>query len=104
MDVKDKLAALERRTGEDDETLLIDYLADAEERIAAAEWPTRATRPPMSPSYDRLQVRLATAMWAKRGAEGESTHNENGVQRTYEDPDKILSEVTPRPTCGGWPK
>ena len=42
-----------------------------------------------------LQVRIVQDMYNRRGAEGETAHNENGVSRTYEDSDKLLAQVVP---------
>ena len=33
--------------------------------------------------YDMLQCKLAARYFLRRGAEGETSHNENGVNRTY---------------------
>ena len=37
--------------------------------------------------YDAVHVEIAAYMINKRGAEGEVSHSENGVSRTYEDGD-----------------
>lgn len=39
------------------------------------EWETR---------YDGLQCEMAVDMYSRRGAEGEVSHSENGVSRTWE--------------------
>lgn len=46
--------------------------------------------------YEVLQCRLATRYYSRLGAEGEITHSENGISRTYTsvDDEDILSEVT----------
>lgn len=49
--------------------------------------------------YEDLIVRLCIASISKWGAEGESAHSENGVNRSYEKgseyPESMLSEVIP---------
>lgn len=40
----------------------------------AEEWESR---------YDLLQCEIAADMWNRRGAEGEVSHSENGVSRTW---------------------
>lgn len=48
--------------------------------------------------YDRLQVRIALELYNKRGAEGETSHTENGVQRVYESGEasaSLLNQITP---------
>ena len=73
------------------------YLALAASRIlvrlypfggAPAEWPTQ---------YDMTQVELAIRMIARKGGEGEVSHSENGVSRTYGsvDDEDILSRLAP---------
>lgn len=73
------------------------YLALAASRILArlypfggapAEWPTQ---------YDMTQVELAIRMIARKGGEGEVSHSENGVSRTYGsvDDEDILSRLAP---------
>lgn len=103
MTSEEKLSAVASITGEDDESLLGTYLALAEDAIMQRAYPIQADRAslPFPPRYDGLHVRVAVAMWAKRGAEGEASHNENGVQRTYEDSAKLLSEVLPHASVIG---
>ena len=51
--------------------------------------------------YELLQVEIAAYLWNKRGAEGETVHNENGVNRTYgsaDVPEDMLQSVVP--FCG----
>lgn len=33
--------------------------------------------------YDRLQCKLAVRYFLRRGGEGQTSHNENGINRTY---------------------
>ena len=51
--------------------------------------------------YEHLQIDGAVYLLNKRGAEGEVTHNENGVSRTYQNadlPESMLNEIAPM--CG----
>lgn len=43
--------------------------------------------------YERLQIELAVELYSKRGAEGQSGHNENGISRTWPEKSAILSRV-----------
>ncbi|MDO5549304.1 MAG: hypothetical protein Q4F79_12570 [Eubacteriales bacterium] len=48
--------------------------------------------------YKDLQVRIAVELFSKRGAEGETTHNEGTVQRTYDSAGvslALLKEIVP---------
>ena len=49
-------------------------------------------------NYDRLQVKLAIELYSQRGAEGQTSHGENGVTRTWPEVSRILKQVTPH--CG----
>lgn len=52
--------------------------------------------------YEQLQLRVALELYAKRGAEGETSHTENGLQRVYEAGDvspSLLGQIVPR--CAG---
>lgn len=49
--------------------------------------------------YDLLQCEIATYLFNKRGAEGETSHSENGITRNYEDsdlPNSLLKQVVPK--------
>lgn len=49
--------------------------------------------------YKSLIVRLALSSISKMGAEGETSHNENGIERQYQSareyPDDLLNEIIP---------
>ena len=48
--------------------------------------------------YDTLQCEIAAYMLNKRGAEGQTSHSENGISRSYENadiPSSMLKVVTP---------
>lgn len=48
--------------------------------------------------YEYLQLDIAVEMFSKRGAEGETSHSENGTSRTYENghvSTSLLKKVVP---------
>lgn len=48
--------------------------------------------------YDRLQIAIALELYAKRGAEAQTGHSENGINRTYEAGDvspSLLKQIIP---------
>lgn len=48
--------------------------------------------------YQMLQCEIAVFLLNKRGAEGQTSHSENGIGRTYENgdiPDSMLKQVVP---------
>ena len=77
------------------------YLAIAGRKIINRAYPydNNVTEVPARHGY--LQCEIATYLLNKRGAEGEVSHSENGVSRTYENadvPNSMLRDVIP--TCG----
>jgi hypothetical protein len=48
--------------------------------------------------YETKQVEIAVYLYNKRGAEGQTAHNENGINRTYESadvPESLMRGITP---------
>lgn len=45
--------------------------------------------------YERLQIKLAIELYTQRGAEGQASHTENGMTRTWPSVSRILSGVMP---------
>lgn len=54
---------------------------------------------PFEPKYETLIVKLALASITKFGAEGETSHSENGISRSYDNagdyPEALLSRIVP---------
>ena len=48
--------------------------------------------------YEQIQLQLAVELYSKRGAEGQSSHSENGVSRTWVENSPLLKRITPH--CG----
>ena len=99
MTMEEKLASLRLKLSntEDSDELLLDILEDAKEMILNKLYEVREMPDDveMPSKYDRLQIRLAVEMFNKRGAEGESQHSENGINRQYYAYAKTLAEVKP---------
>lgn len=53
--------------------------------------------------YDGIQCELAARLFLRRGSEGETNHEENGVNRSYGsvDDSDILQRLTPFAKVGG---
>ena len=95
-----RLTKLRRQVGasasEDD--LLLMYLTDAERAIINRLYPMDDTDCTLPDKYESRLVEIATYLYNKRGAEGEISHNENGISRTYESasiPESMLSDIIP---------
>ena len=77
------------------------YLDSAAEGILRKAYPFDSTQNVVPDKYARLQCDIAVYLINKRGAEGQLSHNENGVSRSYEAsfiPTSMLRGVTP--FCG----
>lgn len=87
--------------GSDTDIVLSTYLELAGHKIIAKAFPynTDVTEVPVQYAY--LQVEIAAYMLNKRGAEGEISHTENGISRSYENADVPASMLkTVVPFCG----
>ena len=73
------------------------YLSLAQRRILQALYPFGNGTETLPPAYDLMQCELAVRYIARRGGEGEVSHSENGVSRTYGsvDDSDILGRITP---------
>lgn len=77
------------------------YLTIAGRKIINRAYPYDDTVTEVPTRYGYLQCEIAVYLLNKRGAEGEVSHSENGISRTYGDadvPDSMLSDVIP--VCG----
>lgn len=86
----------------EDEGVLLAFLRLAGKKILVKAYPFDPSVKEVPPRYAMLQVEIAAYLMNKRGAEGETYHGENGVNRTYENasvPASMLAGVTP--FCGG---
>lgn len=77
------------------------YLLIAGQKILERAYPYEESVTEVPHRYGYLQCEIATYLLNKRGAEGETSHSENGISRTYENadvPDSMLKDVIPH--CG----
>lgn len=84
--------------GDWSDDVLISYLAIAGRKIINRAYPYDDTVVDVPRRYGYLQCDIAAYLLNKRGAEGQTAHSENGVNRSYESadvPESMLSEVVP---------
>ena len=100
----EKLSLLRAMVGQpaDDESwsdsVLFSYLKIAGEKIINRAYPYDDTVTEVPRRYGVLQCEIANYLLNKRGAEGQTYHSENGVNRTYESadvPESLMREVIP---------
>ena len=78
---------------------LADILESAKAVILSRRFPFGDFPPDVEERYKDLQIRIAVEMFNKRGAEGETSHSENGVSRSYSSAsvsEELLREITPK--------
>ena len=102
MTQEEKLIALKAMVGSSDpDEALSTYLTFAGRKILAKAYPYQNDVTEVPAQYAYLQVEIAAYMLNKRGAEGQTSHSENGVSRSYENgdvPSSMLKAVVPY--CG----
>ena len=102
MNEEEKLIALRAMVGgSDTDEVLSTYLNLAGRKIIARAFPYDPSVTEVPVQYDTLQCEIAAYMLNKRGAEGQTSHSENGISRSYENADvpaSMLKIVTPH--CG----
>lgn len=77
---------------------ILSYLLIASQRILVRLYPFGVKNEATVPAeYETTQCELAVRMIARRGGEGEITHNENGINRSYGtvNDEDILNRITP---------
>ena len=99
----EKLSMLRVMVGQPNEgdwsdDVLNSYLAIAGRKILNRAYPYDDTVTEVPRRYGYLQCDIANYLLNKRGAEGQTSHSENGVSRSYESadvPESMLSEIIP---------
>jgi hypothetical protein len=80
---------------------LFAFLTIAGQKIIRRAFPYDDTITDVPNRYAVLQCEIAAFLLNKRGAEGETSHSENGISRAYENgdvPSSLLNQVVP--FCG----
>ena len=87
------------KSNEDDINMISAYLYFAGQEILQRCYPFGLPKKAIVPErYAALQCQIAAYMLNKQGAEGQKSHSENGVSRSYESggvPESMLSQITP---------
>lgn len=102
MTQEEKLVALKAMVGgSDTDEVLSAYLNIAGSKIIDRAFPFKSDVTEVPTKYEYLQLEIAAYMLNKRGAEGQTSHTENGITRQYENADvpaSMLKAITPH--CG----
>lgn len=83
---------------ETNDNLLLLFLEIAGQKILERLYPFDGTKTEIPARYQPKQIEIALFLYNKQGAEGETSHNENGIDRTYENadiPDSLMKGIVP---------
>lgn len=78
-----------------DSCVLSAYLDRAIAKVLNRLYPYDNTKTEVPNRYSELTIELAICLYNQSGAEGQSSHSENGVSRVWRSEVEILSEITP---------
>ena len=104
MTIADKIMQVRVMVGkpdaEDDwaDSVILTYLNIAGQKILNRAYPYDDSITEIPRRYDMLQCEIASYLLNKRGAEGETSHSENGISRSYENadvPESLMSNIVP---------
>lgn len=104
MTTEEKLVSLQVLISPDtaNTELLMVLLGQAEGIVLNRRYPFGSPEGATVPArYEHIQIKIALELFSKMGAEGQTAHNENGINRTYEAADvspSLLRRITP--ICG----
>lgn len=94
-----KIVLVRNMTDEADTDIISAYLDLAGDAVYHAADPYKTMdKAAVLEEYGGVQAKAAAYYLNKRGAEGETSHGENGISRGYEAadlPDSLLKEITP---------
>lgn len=80
----------------DTDEVLEDTLATAGAMILNKMYPFGYPEGQVVPTrYEMLQLQLAAELFTQRGADGQSSHMENGITRTWPATNRILAQIIP---------
>lgn len=85
-------------SGVDEDDLLLTLLSLAGQKILDRAFPYDSTITQVPDRYEYKQIEIAVYLYNKRGAEGQISHNENSINRTYESadvPESLMKGITP---------
>ena len=94
----EKIKLVKAMSGETDVDTDSAYLSLAGDKICRRAYPFDPSIMEVPEQYSYLQVEIATYLLNKRGGEGELSHSENGISRSYENgdvPESMMRQIVP---------
>lgn len=78
------------------DAVLSSLLEDAQALILNRAYPFGYADDVVVPKrYERIQISLAVELYSKRGAEGQTSHSENGISRSWAESSPLLRQIVP---------
>ena len=101
MTFEEKYEAFQKRLNEEvDVSLFETYLHLANQKILNHRFPYGTELIEVEPRFEEELIELTIVLYNQRGAEGQSSHSENGITRHYRSVDEILKSI---PRMAGLP-
>lgn len=97
-DLLDKLKIYLKINNNDEDNLLSLLLETAGNKLLERLYPYDSSKTVVPVRYQTKQIEIALFLYNKQGAEGQTSHSENGINRTYENadiPESLLQGITP---------
>lgn len=94
----EQLKVLLEINNSEEDSLLLALLNIAGQKILDRVYPYNYGIEDIPTRYEYKQLEIAVYLYNKRGAEGQTVHNENGINRTYESadvPESLMRGITP---------
>ena len=94
----EKKEMVKAMTEETNDSTVSAYLGIAGNKICRKAYPFDPSIMEVPEQYSHLQVEIATYLLNKRGGEGELSHSENGISRSYENgdvPESMMRQIVP---------
>lgn len=83
----------------DSDDVLDSMISSAESLILNRMYPFGYAEDMQVPKrYENIQIQLAVELYTRRGAEGQTGHSENGINRSWPEKNRLLSMIVPM--CG----
>lgn len=94
-----KISMLKSLIGEEAEDDVLDlYLQIAERKVLSRLYPFGTEHSVIPPKYSLKVLEIAQYLYFRRGSEGQTSHSENGISRSYESADvpiSMLADILP---------
>lgn len=94
----DVMTYLDDEVTESDKPVLLILINRAIRKVCMRRYPfgyTDEQKDTAVKQYRATIFEAAIYYWAKQGADGESSHSENSISRTYESEDSVFFDITP---------